>query len=93
MIFNASTHSYITYLYNFSVLKRTPIKPAARKKKSFYLSNFEQRVFAPLQARMMLGLTHFCPLFQHMLSERLTSLGIMGETRVLPLNPSPTIVL
>ena len=30
---------------------------------------------------------------QHMLSERLTSLGIMGEPRVPPLNPSETIVL
>ena len=37
--------------------------------------------------------THFCPPFQHLLSERLTSLGIMGEPRVAPLNPSETIVL
>ena len=29
---------------------------------------------------------------QHLLSERLTSLGIMGEPRVPPLNPSETIV-
>ena len=35
-------------------------------------------------------LTHFCPPFQHLLSERLTSLGIMGEPRVPPLNPSET---
>ena len=33
------------------------------------------------------------PPFQHSLSERLTSLGIMGEPRVPPLNPSETIVL
>ena len=26
-------------------------------------------------------LTHFCPTFQHLLSERLTSLGIMGAPR------------
>ena len=38
-------------------------------------------------------LTHFFPPFQHLLSERLTSLGIMGEPRVPPLNPSETIVL
>ena len=31
--------------------------------------------------------------FQHLLSERLTSLGIIGEPRVAPLNPSETIVL
>ena len=31
--------------------------------------------------------------FQHLLSERLTSLGIMGEPRVPPLNPSDMIVL
>ena len=31
--------------------------------------------------------------FQHLLSERLTSLGIMGEPRVPPLNPAETIVL
>ena len=35
----------------------------------------------------------FCPPFQHLLSERLTSLGIMWEPRVPPLNPSETIVL
>ena len=29
-----------------------------------------------------------CPPFQHLLSERLTSLGIMGHPRVPPLNPS-----
>ena len=40
-----------------------------------------------------LVLTHFCPPFPHLLSERLTSLGIMGEPRVPPLNPSETIVL
>ena len=33
------------------------------------------------------------PSSQHLLSERLTSLGIMGEARVPPLNPSETIVL
>ena len=38
-------------------------------------------------------LTNFCPPFQHLLSERLTSLGIMGEPRVPPLNYSETIVL
>ena len=37
--------------------------------------------------------THFCPPFQHLLSERLTSLGIMGAPRVPHLNPSETIVL
>jgi len=37
--------------------------------------------------------THFCQQFQHLLSERLTSLGIMGAPRVPPLNPSETIVL
>ena len=37
--------------------------------------------------------THSCPPFEHLLSERLTSLGIMGEPRVPPLNPSETIVL
>ena len=31
--------------------------------------------------------------FQHLLSERLTSLGIMGEPPVPPLSPSETIVL
>ena len=36
---------------------------------------------------------HFCPPFQHLLSERLMSLGIMGARRVPPLNPSETIVL
>ena len=36
---------------------------------------------------------HSCPPFQHLLSERLTSLGIMGASRVPPLNPSETIVL
>ena len=35
----------------------------------------------------------FSTKFQHLLSERLTSLGIMGEPRVPPLNPSETIVL
>ena len=40
-----------------------------------------------------LSLTHFCPPFQHLLSERLTSLGIMGAPWVPPLNPSETIVL
>ena len=35
----------------------------------------------------------FCPPFQHLLSERLTSLGIRGAPRVPPLNPSETIVL
>ena len=38
------------------------------------------------------ALTHFCPPFQHLLSERLTSVGIMGAPRVPPLNPSETIV-
>ena len=38
-------------------------------------------------------LTHFIPPFQHLLSERLTSFGIMGEPWVPPLNPSETIVL
>ena len=38
-------------------------------------------------------LTHLCPPVQHLLSERLTSLGIMGASRVPPLNPSETIVL
>ena len=38
-------------------------------------------------------LTHACPPFQHLLSERLTSLGIRGEPRVPPLDPSETIVL
>ena len=40
--------------------------------------------------------THRCVFatkFQHLLSERLTSLGIMGAPRVPPLNPSETIVL
>ena len=36
--------------------------------------------------------THFCPPFKHLLTERLTSLGIMGEPRVPPLNPSETSV-
>ena len=40
-----------------------------------------------------IGLTHSCPPFQHLLSERLASLGIMGAPRVPPLNPSETIVL
>ena len=31
------------------------------------------------------SLTHSCPPFQHLLSERLTSLGIIGEIRVPPL--------
>ena len=35
----------------------------------------------------------FCPPFQHLLSERLMSLGIMGAPRVPPLNPSESIVL
>ena len=35
----------------------------------------------------------FAPPFQHLLSERLTSLGIMGAPRVPPLNPWETIVL
>ena len=39
------------------------------------------------------GLTHFCPPFHHLLSEKLMSLGIMGAPRVPPLNPSETIVL
>ena len=39
------------------------------------------------------GLTNFCPPFQHLLFERLMSLGIMGAPRVPPLNPSETIVL
>ena len=34
----------------------------------------------------------FATKFQHLLSERLTSLGIMGEPRVPPLNPPETIV-
>ena len=38
-------------------------------------------------------LTHSCPPFQHLLSERLTSLGIMEAPRVPPLNPAETIVL
>ena len=38
-------------------------------------------------------LTHSCPPFQHLLSERLTSLGIMGAPRVPPLNTSESIVL
>ena len=37
-------------------------------------------------------LTNFFPPFQHLLSERLTSLGIMGAPRVPPLNPSESIV-
>ena len=36
--------------------------------------------------------SHFFPPFQHLLSERLPPLGIMGEPRVPPLNPSETIV-
>ena len=38
-------------------------------------------------------LTNFCPPFQHLLSQRLTSLSIIGAPRVPPLNPSETIVL
>ena len=38
-------------------------------------------------------ITNFCPPFQHLLSGRLTFLGIMGTPRVSPLNPSETIVL
>ena len=50
--------------------------------------------FCASASREELGiLTHFCPPFQHLLSERLTSLGIMGEPQVPPLNPSETIVL
>ena len=45
------------------------------------------------QVRCFWVLTHFCPPFQHLLSETLTSLGIMGEPRVPPLNPTETIVL
>ena len=37
-------------------------------------------------------LTHSCPPFQHLLSERLMSLGIMGAPRVPHLNPSESIV-
>jgi len=39
------------------------------------------------------SLTYFCPPFQHLLSERLTTLGIMGEPRVPFLNPTQTIAL
>ena len=50
--------------------------------------------FAPkCWIKLPYGLTHFCPPFQHLLSERLTSLGIMGAPRVSPLNPSKSIVL
>ena len=41
----------------------------------------------------VLRITHLCPPFQHLLSERLTFLGIMGAPRVPPLNPPETIVL
>ena len=40
-----------------------------------------------------LVLIHSCSPFQHLLSERLTCLGIMGEPWVPPLYPSETIVL
>ena len=43
--------------------------------------------------RLISPLTHLCPPFQHLLSEKLTSLGIMGEPRVPPLNPEQIIVL
>ena len=46
-----------------------------------------------LERKKNVLLTHSCPPFQHLLSERLTSLGIMGEPRVPSLNPSETIVL
>ena len=36
---------------------------------------------------LQVSLTYFCPPFKHLLSERLTSLGIMGEPWVPPLNP------
>ena len=38
-------------------------------------------------------ISHFCQPFKHLLSERLTSLGIMGVPQVPPLNPPETIVL
>ena len=38
-----------------------------------------------------LGPWNFCPPFPHLLSERLTSLGIIWAPRVPPLNPSETI--
>ena len=45
----------------------------------FEASNYER------VKRLKFLLTHLCPPFQHLLSERLTSLGIMGAPRVPPL--------
>ena len=43
--------------------------------------------FSCLNCWCLLGLTHSCPPFQHLLFERLTSLGIMGGTRSSPIMP------
>ena len=64
---------------------------AAKKRKKKASSSDDEEDFKPVSGT--LRLTHACPLFQHLLSERLTSLGIMGAPRVPPLIPSETILL
>ena len=54
--------------------------------------------YIAIQQAILAFLDPFLPIvafsqFQHLLSERLTSLGIMRTPRVPPLNPSETIVL
>ena len=64
--------------------------------KRFYprICNLQTILPTPTTPPALCGsLTHFCPPFQHLLSERLTSLGIMGAPRVPPLNPPESIVL
>ena len=60
----------------------------------YYYYNLDYILLICTESRiaMLYELTHFCAPFQHLLSERLTSLGIMGAPLVPPLNPSETIV-
>ena len=79
----SSTYIYIcqyiyTYICNAGI-------PAAK-----YLHVYQLRLET---RRAVTFKTHSCPPFQHLLSERLTSLGILVAPRMPPLNPSETIVL
>ena len=73
-------------------LYKIRIRISAEIFKPRYLHFMKPRYLHFMKPRY-LYLTHSCPPFQHLLSEGLTSLGIIGAPRVPPLNPSESIVL
>ena len=79
------SHEPMTAIQSFQGRQQSIISPYSSVK-SFPLENFSRLFTGTSKWLQMIPLiTHFCPPFQHLLSERLTSLGIVGAPRVPPL--------